>query len=119
MTKNEEAPKHRGGKFVFEMIKNMNVVFRKSVNWKKWNKNKKAPKDAPLKKQSIFFRYLPYWKEFEIDHAIDTMQVTKGVFESTIGLLLDILGKTKDRLNTCKDPQILVRIEWKGLPSSS
>jgi hypothetical protein len=35
------------------------------------------------------------------------MHVTKGVFESIIGLLLDILGKTKDGLNVHKDLQFL------------
>jgi hypothetical protein len=35
------------------------------------------------------------------------MHITKGVFESTIGLLLDILGKMKDGLNTHKDLQVL------------
>jgi hypothetical protein len=91
---------------VFEIIKNINVVFGKPVMEKKRKKNKKAPKDSPFKKQSIFFRYLPYWKEFEIGHAIDIMHVTKGVFESNIGLLLDNLGMT-DGLNAHKDPQVL------------
>jgi hypothetical protein len=106
-TKNEEAPKHRDGKFVFEMIKNINVVSGKPVKGKKRKKNEKAPKDSPFKKQSIFFRYLSYWKEFEIGHAIDTMHVTNGVFESTIGLLLDIPSKTKDGHNARKDLQVL------------
>jgi hypothetical protein len=101
--KNKEAPNHRDGKFMFEMIKNINVVFREPVKGKKRKKNKKAPKDSPFKKQSIFFRYLSYWKELEIGHAIDTMHVTNSVFESTISLLLDIAGKTKDGLNTHKD----------------
>jgi hypothetical protein len=35
------------------------------------------------------------------------MHVTKGVFESTLGLLLDIPNKTKDGLNTYKDLQVL------------
>jgi hypothetical protein len=35
------------------------------------------------------------------------MHVTKGVFESTIGLFLDIPGKMKDELNACKDLQVL------------
>jgi hypothetical protein len=73
----------------------------------KRKKSKKPPKDSPFKKQSIFFRYLPYWKEFEIGHAIDTMHVEMGVFESTIGLLLDIPSKTKDRLSGRKDLQAL------------
>jgi hypothetical protein len=53
------------------MTKNINIVFRKPVKGKKRKKNEKAPKDSPFKKQSIFFGYLPYWKEFEIDHVID------------------------------------------------
>jgi hypothetical protein len=35
------------------------------------------------------------------------MHVTKGVFESTIDLLLDIPGKMKHRLNARKDLQVL------------
>jgi hypothetical protein len=35
------------------------------------------------------------------------MHVTKSVFESTINLLLDIPGKTKDGLNAHKDLQVL------------
>jgi hypothetical protein len=105
--KNDEASKHRDGKFVFAMIKNINVIFGKPVKGKKRKKTKKAPMDLPFKKQSIFFRYLPYWKEFEIGHAIDTMHVEKSVFESTISLLLDIPCKTKDGLSARKDLQTL------------
>jgi hypothetical protein len=46
-------------------------------------------------------------KEFEIGHAIDTMHIEEGVFESTIGLLLDIPSKTKDGLSAHKDLQAL------------
>jgi hypothetical protein len=35
------------------------------------------------------------------------MHATKGVFESTISLLLDIASKTKNGLNACKDLQAL------------
>jgi hypothetical protein len=89
------------------MIKNIKLVFGKPVKRKKRKKNEKPPKDPPFNKHSIFFRYLPYWKEFEIGHVINTMHVTKGAFEYTIGLLLDIAGKMKDRLNTHKDLQAL------------
>jgi hypothetical protein len=103
MLENEEAPKQRDGKFVFGMIKNIKVIFGKPMKEKRWKKNEKSPKDSLFKKQTIFFRYLPYWKEFEIDHAIDIMRVENGVFESTISLLLDIPSKTKDRLSAHKD----------------
>jgi hypothetical protein len=35
---NEESPKHRDGKFVFQMIKNINIVFGKPVKGKKMKK---------------------------------------------------------------------------------
>jgi hypothetical protein len=92
---------------VFEIIKNINIVFTKPVMGKEWKKNEKGSKGLSVKKQSIFFRYLSYWKEFEIDHAIDIMHVTNGVFECTINLLLDIIGETNDRLNERKDLQAL------------
>jgi hypothetical protein len=74
-------------------------------------KKSEKPQKGPPFKESIFFRYLPYWKEFEIGHAIDTMHVEKGVFKSTIGLLLDIPSKTKDGLSAHKDLQALKIME--------
>jgi hypothetical protein len=55
MIENGEAPKHQDGKFVFEMIKNINVVFGKPMKGIKRKKSEKPPKDSPFKKQSIFF----------------------------------------------------------------
>jgi hypothetical protein len=107
MIENEEPLKHQYDKFVFEIIKNIKAVFGKPVKGKKRRKNEMALKDPPFKKQLIFFRYLPYWKEFKIGHVIDTMHVEKSVFESTIDLLLDIPGKMKDELNVRKDLQAL------------
>jgi hypothetical protein len=52
---------------------------------------------VPFKK-SIFFKYLSYWKTLQSPHAIDCMHLEKNVFESTIGTLLNIPGKTKDSL---------------------
>jgi hypothetical protein len=89
------------------MIKNIKLVLRKPVKGKRRKKNEKAPKDSLFNKQSNFFKYLLYWKEFKISHNIDTMHVEKGVFESTISLLLDIAGKTNDGLNARKDFQAL------------
>jgi hypothetical protein len=58
---------------------------------------------ATFKKKSISFEYLPYWKELDVRHAIDGMHVQKNVFESIIGTLLDIKGKTKEGLNSHMD----------------
>jgi hypothetical protein len=60
MIENGEALKNRDGKFVFEMIKNINIIFGKHVKGIKRKKSEKPPKDSPFKKQSIFFWYIPY-----------------------------------------------------------
>jgi hypothetical protein len=56
-----------------------------------------------FKKQSCFFKYLSYWKKLDTPYAIDCMHLEKNVFESTIGVLLDIKTKTKDGLKSCLD----------------
>jgi hypothetical protein len=47
---NEEALKHRDVKFVFEMIKNIKVIFEKPMKGENRKKNEKAPKDSLFKK---------------------------------------------------------------------
>jgi hypothetical protein len=94
------APKHYTGKLVFEMVKNIEVVFRKRTV--KGQKRKKTPTliDIPFKKQSIFFMYFLYWKDLQTCHNIDLMHVTKNIFDSIIGTLLDMLRKSKDGLKS-------------------
>jgi hypothetical protein len=56
----DSAPKWDTRKLLFEMVKNIQVVFEKGIV--KGQKRKKSPtwSDTPFKKQSIFFKYLPY-----------------------------------------------------------
>jgi hypothetical protein len=61
MIKNGEAPKHRDGKFIFEMIKNINFIFGKPVKGIKRKKSEKPSKDSPFKKQSIETRMDAYF----------------------------------------------------------
>jgi hypothetical protein len=86
------------------MLKNIEVIFRKGTV--KGQKRKKTPTltNVPFKKQSIFFKYLPFWKDLQTCHSIDLMHVTKNVFDSIIGTLLDIPRKSKDRLKSHIDP---------------
>ena len=58
---------------------------------------------VPFKKQSIFYKYLPYWADLEVRHAIDGMHLKKNVFGNTIGLLLVTSAKTKDTLKSRQD----------------
>ena len=51
------------------------------------------------KKKSIFFE-LWYWKYLHVSHNLDVMHIEKNVYESIIGTLLNIPGKTKDGLNS-------------------
>jgi hypothetical protein len=57
----------------------------------------------PFKKQSLFFKDLPYWKDLETCHSIDLMHVTKNVFNNIIGTLLEMLRKMKDGLKSHND----------------
>jgi hypothetical protein len=45
---NEEAPKHQDGKFMLEMIKNINVIFWKPVTWKKEEEKQKGSKGLSI-----------------------------------------------------------------------
>ncbi|RVW24082.1 hypothetical protein CK203_091324 [Vitis vinifera] len=54
------------------------------------------------KKKSIFFE-LEYWRYLHVRHNLDVMHIEKNVCESIIGTLLNILGKTKDGLNSHLD----------------
>jgi hypothetical protein len=47
---NGEAPKYHDDKFVFKIIKNINVVFSKPAKGIKRKKSKKPSKDSPFKK---------------------------------------------------------------------
>lgn len=99
----EGAPKPYSGKLVFEIVKNIHVVFGKGKNKGEKRKRTDPSTYTTFKKQSIFFKYLPYWKDMEICHSIDLMHVTKNVFDSIIGTLLGMPSKTKDGLKSRND----------------
>ena len=89
------APKHLDGKLVFKLFKNIKVVFGKKVpKGKETTKKRKKTTESDdqrketggheedetgFKKLSIFLKYLPYWKDLDIRHAIDVMHVEKNV----------------------------------------
>jgi hypothetical protein len=91
------------GKLILEMVKNIEVVFGKGTVKGEKRKKTLALTDIPFKKQSIFFMYLPYWKDLQTCHNIDLMHVPKNVFDSIIGTLLDMPRKSKDELKSRTD----------------
>jgi len=87
--------RRHNSKYVFDMVRKINVSYGKKI------KITKAPVEGvPFKKMSMFFKYLPYWKDLEVPHAVDAMHIKKNVFDSTICLLKDVKGKTKDGLRS-------------------
>ncbi|CAJ2652051.1 unnamed protein product [Trifolium pratense] len=58
------------------------------------------------KKKSIFFE-LSYWKSLYVRHFLDVMHIEKNVFESVIGTLLNVPGKSKDGIKARLDLQTM------------
>jgi hypothetical protein len=54
------------------------------------------------RKKSIFWD-LPYWPSLEIRHCLDGMHIIKNIYESMVGLLLNIQGKIKDDVKAKKN----------------
>ena len=90
----ENAPFPLTAEQVYERVKDIDVVFGKT--------QKCATERNVWKKRSIFFG-LPYWRYLDVRHSLDVMHVEKNVCDSLIGMLLNIQGKTKDRLNSRLD----------------
>ncbi|CAL2276212.1 unnamed protein product [Prunus armeniaca] len=58
----------------------------------------------------MFFE-LPYWSKLKLRHNLDVMHVEKNVFDTLVGTILDIEGKTKD---TIKARLALERMAYEG-----
>jgi hypothetical protein len=101
----EDRPpvRRRDGKYVFEMVKNISIVYgKKKMDGTPKNRSIPPIEGVPFKKKSIFFLYLEYWPQLEVPHAIDAMHVQKNVFESLITTLMDTT-KSKDSLKARRD----------------
>ncbi|KAI5318152.1 hypothetical protein L3X38_037860 [Prunus dulcis] len=46
---------------------------------------------------------LPYWSKLKLRHNLDVMHVEKNVFDTLVGPILDIQGKTKDTIKARLD----------------
>ena len=98
------APVKRDGHYIFKMVRTIQVSYGKvTKDGKKKNRDKAPIEGVPFKKKSIFYKYLPYWGDLEVRHAINGMRLKKNVFGNTIGLLLETSAKTKDTLKSRQD----------------
>ena len=65
----ESVPKSLDGKEVYDCVKDIITIFRKT--------QKKSGTETNIwKKRSIFFD-LPYWSDLDVRHCIDMMHVEK------------------------------------------
>ncbi|KAK1662429.1 hypothetical protein QYE76_050588 [Lolium multiflorum] len=93
-------PVPRSGADIFDMVKDLNVIFGKGPG------SRPVPKDAdghaPMwKKKSIFWE-LEYWKALEVRSAIDVMHLTKNLCVNILGFL-GVYGKSKDTTEARED----------------
>lgn len=60
-------------------------------------------------KKSIFWEF-SYWKDLLLRHNLDVMHIEKNFFDNMMNTMLNVLGKTKDNLNSRLDlPEICSR----------
>nr|AAU90123.1 putative polyprotein [Oryza sativa Japonica Group] len=79
-------PKHRSGKTVFAMVKDLKVVFGKGPGSQ--HIESEDGHAAMWKKNSIFWE-LPYWEFLDVRHAIDVMHLTKNLCVNLLGFLVE------------------------------
>ena len=82
-----------------KILEKINGIFN---SWGKRNiKHDKSKVNSTncWKKKYIFFN-LEYWKYLHVRHNSDVMHIEKNVCESIINTFLNIVGKTKDGLNS-------------------
>jgi hypothetical protein len=98
-TLRRRPPPHLTGHEVYEMVKDVHVVFGKQKRI-----GKKTEEYDMWKKQLIFWE-LPYWKDIDVYHSIDVMHVEKNMCVSLLGTLLNTNGKTRDHGHARADPK--------------
>ena len=80
MSEFHSAPVHRDMRYVFEMVRTIQVIYGKKDDGRKRKRDKAPINGVPFKKQSIFYKYLPYLANLKVHHAIDGMHLKKNVF---------------------------------------
>jgi hypothetical protein len=80
-----KPPPHFKGEEIFEMVKDLRVVFGKGDG------SELVPHDAtgraPMWKKKSIFRELPYWEILEVRNAIDVMHLMKNLCLNVLGFL--------------------------------
>ena len=92
--KNHRNRPPTSGKDVFDMIKDLEVIFEKGPS------SQPVPNEngmAPMWKKKSIFQELPYWEVLDVRHASDVMHLTKNLCVNLIAFL-GVYGKPKDTI---------------------
>src|SRR3954471_20729507 len=96
-------PAERTGAEVFDMVKDLKVIFGKGPGGQSVPKDTVTGHAAMWKKKFIFWE-LPYWVDLEVRSSIDVMHVTKNLCVNLLGFL-GVYGKSKDTPESREDQQ--------------
>ena len=101
-------PSHSNGEEIFEMVKDLRVVFGKGDG------SQLVPNDtngrAPMWKMKSIFWELPYWQILEVRNTIDVMHLTKNLYVNVLGFM-GCYGNLKDTLEARRDVKDIHRNE--------
>jgi hypothetical protein len=95
-------PGLRTGEYIFDMVKDLEVIFGKGPGGQSVLNDAKG--HAPMWKKKYIFWELEYWKVLEVRSAINMMHVTKNLCVNLLGFL-GVYGKTKDTPEVREDQQ--------------
>jgi hypothetical protein len=81
-----------------QLIHVEHVQFGKHVGNKRKHRTSDDIDESNWRKKNIFFKLL-YWSTLKLRHNLDVMYIEKNICDSILGILMNILGKTKDTAN--------------------
>jgi hypothetical protein len=73
-----QKPELRTGDDLFDMVRDLEVIFRKGPGGQSIPNDIATGHTPMLKRKSIFWE-LEYWKDLEVRSSIDVMHITKNV----------------------------------------
>jgi hypothetical protein len=93
MAETRSKPVTRTGAEVYDMVKDLKVIFGKGPSSQLIPNG--PDKRAPMWKKISIFWELPYWEVHEVRSAIDVMHLTKNLCVNILGFM-GLYGKSKD-----------------------
>ncbi|CAL2228326.1 unnamed protein product [Prunus armeniaca] len=96
-TEHHLRPREWSGDDILEQLNRLDFApFRKTVS-------RTRPSTHMNWMHKSMFLELPYWSKLKLRHNLDVMHVEKNVFDTLMGTILDIEGKTKDTIKARLD----------------